>query len=169
MILLPRVAFLAPLLAALLIAGCAVAPKNTDPNGNQGLPWRGRLAVRIAADPPNSQAQSFAAGFELSGNAETGELNLLTPLGTTAAALSWSAHTAVLRSNGEVRFFESLEALVKQALGSEIPVTALFAWLAGDNVEATGWSADLSLHASGRIVARRITPAPSTELLVLLE
>ncbi len=166
---LPRVAFLAPLLAALLISGCAVAPKNTNPIGDQVLPWRGRLALRIAADPPNSQAQSFAAGFELSGNAQAGELTLLTPLGTTAAALSWSTHTAVLRSNGEVRYFESLEALVKQALGSDIPVTALFAWLAGDNMEVAGWSADLSLHASGRIVARRMTPAPPAELLLLLD
>jgi outer membrane lipoprotein LolB len=125
--------------------------------------------VRIAADPPNSQAQSFAAGFELSGNAQAGELTLLTPLGTTAAALSWSAQAAVLRSNGGVRYFESLNALIKQALGSEIPVTALFAWLAGDNIEVAGWGADLSQHANGRIVARRMTPAPPTELLLLLD
>jgi outer membrane lipoprotein LolB len=125
--------------------------------------------VRIAADPPNSQAQSFAAGFELSGNAQAGELTLLTPLGTTAAALSWSAQAAVLRSNGEVRYFESLDALIKQALGSEIPVAALFAWLAGENIEVAGWRADLSLHANGRIVARRMNPAPPTELLVLLD
>jgi outer membrane lipoprotein LolB len=59
--------------------------------------------------------------------------------------------------------------LIKQALGSEIPVTALFAWLGGNNMEAAGWSADLSLRASGRIVARRMTPAPPTELLVLLD
>jgi len=166
---LSRVAFLAPLLAAFFIGGCTVSPIKSAPNGNQVLPWRGRLAVRIAADPPNSQVQSFAAGFELSGSAQAGELTLLTPLGTTAAALSWSAQAAVLRSNGEVRHFESLEALIKQALGSEIPVTALFAWLAGDNLEVAGWSADLSLYASGRIVARRMTPAPPTELLVLLD
>jgi outer membrane lipoprotein LolB len=127
--------------------------------------WHGRLAVRVESEQP----QSFAAEFELTGNAQAGALTLYTPVGSTAAALSWSAQTAVMRTQGEVRSFESLDALIKQAVGTEIPVAALFAWLAGDNMIAAGWSADLSQHANGRITARRAQPVPLAELRLVLE
>jgi outer membrane lipoprotein LolB len=127
------------------------------------------LAVRLDAEPPQSPEQSFAAGFELTGNAQAGELTLFTPLGTTAAALSWSAQTAILRSDGTVRQFESLDALIKQAVGTEVPVTALFAWLAGDSMTVAGWSADLSQYGSGRITARRTQSGPPAELRLVLE
>ena len=151
------------------MAGCAVPSRVQTPNQAEVPLWRGRLAVRLEADPPQSQAQSFGAEFELTGNAQAGELTLYTPLGTTAAALSWSAQAAVMRTNGEVRNFESLDALIKQAIGTEVPVTALFAWLAGDNLSAAGWRADLSQRASGRITAHRTEPAPLAELRLLLE
>jgi outer membrane lipoprotein LolB len=127
------------------------------------------LAVRVESDQLQSQPQSFAAEFELTGNARIGDLTLFTPLGNTAAALSWTTQTAVMRANGDVRHFDSLEALIKQAVGTEIPVAALFAWLAGDNMAVAGWSADLSQHANGRITARRTDPAPLAELRVVLE
>lgn len=98
-----------------------------------------------------------------------GELILYTPLGSTVAALSWSSGSALMRTNGEVRHFESLDALIKQAVGVEIPVAALFAWLAGDRMAASGWDADLSQHDQGRITARRMAPAPLAELRLVLE
>ena len=49
------------------------------------------------------------------------------------------------------------------------PVAALFAWLRGEAMTLTGWSADLSQYASGRITARRLQPAPATELTLLFE
>jgi len=153
----------------LFMAGCAVPTKTSISNQPELSPWRGRLAVRVESDQPQSQPQSFSAGFELTGNPLAGELTLYTPLGQTAAALSWSSQTATLRSNGEVRYFESLDALIKQAVGTEIPVVALFAWLAGDNMVLAGWSADLSHHANGRITARRTQPAPLAELRLVLD
>ncbi len=166
---LTRVFCAALLFAVLAMAGCAVPSRVQTPNQAEMPLWRGRLAVRLEADPPQSAAQSFGAEFELTGNAQAGELTLFTPLGTTAAALSWSAQTAILRSDGVIRHFESLDALIKQALGTEVPVTALFAWLAGDNMSAAGWRADLSQHASGRITAQRNAPAPLAELRLVLE
>ena len=151
--------------AIFFIAGCAAPPRASDQNQSDISPWRGRLAVRVESD----QTQSFAAGFELTGTPLAGELTLYTPLGNTVAALSWSSQTAAMRSNGDVRYFESLDALIKQALGTEIPVAALFAWLAGDNMTAAGWRADLSQHADGRITARRSDPAPAAELRLVLE
>lgn len=155
--------------AVFFVAACAVPAKVGIPDQPELSVWRGRLAVRVESGQPQSEPQSFAAGFELTGNALAGELTLYTPLGQTAAALSWSSQTASLRSNGDVRYFESLNALIQQAVGTEIPVVALFAWLAGDNMALAGWSADLSHHASGRITARRTQPAPAAELRLVLD
>lgn len=113
--------------------------------------------------------QSFSATFELSGNAQTGALTLFTPLGTTAAALTWSPQASTLRSNAETRQFDSLGTLMQQTLGAELPVAALFAWLAGEAVAVAGWQADLSQRSSGRIGARRDTPLPAAELRLVLE
>ncbi len=142
-----------------------VAQLATLPGGRRT--WR--LAVRVEPDPPQSPSQSFSAGFELTGTPLAGELTLYTPLGSTVAALSWSAGTAVMRSNGDVRHFASLDALIKEAVGTEIPVAALFSWLAGESVTVAGWRADLSQHAEGRITARRTEPAPMAELRLVLE
>ena len=158
-------AYAAIFLAIFSIAGCAVPTRASVSNHSEVLLWRGRLAVRVESEKP----QSFAAGFELTGNSLVGQLNLYTPLGSTAASLSWSSQTAIMRSNGDVRYFESLDDLIKLALGTEIPVEALFAWLAGDNMTVAGWSADLSQHANGRITALRTAPAPVAELRLVLE
>ena len=134
------------------------------------FPHRRRIAVTSGRTPSSGrQSQSFSAEFELTGNAQAGELTLYTPLGSTAAALSWSPQTARMRTNGEFHYFESLDALIRQAVGTEIPVVALFAWLAGDNMVIAGWSADLSHHANGRITARRTQPAPVAELRLVLD
>lgn len=159
--------FAAMLATVLFTAGCA-APARTGAT-HQPEFWRGRLAVRLESEPAPTPAQSFAAEFELRGTALDGELTLYTPFGNTAAALSWSPLTATLRSQGEVRHFESLDALVKQAVGTELPVPALFAWLAGEHMSVAGWSADLSQHAHGRITARRTVPGPPAELRLVLE
>ncbi len=153
--------------AVLLITACA-APAPA-PRLSNAASWHGRLALRIEPGLPDGTPQAFSAGFELSGNAQSGTLTLLTPLGSTAAAMTWSPGAASLRSNGEARQFDSLDALLRGAVGTDVPVVALFAWLRGEAMTLTGWSADLSQYASGRITARRLQPAPATELTLLLE
>jgi outer membrane lipoprotein LolB len=59
--------------------------------------------------------------------------------------------------------------LITQTLGTDIPVTALFAWLAGDTLQVEGWTADLSERANGRITARRVQPEPQAELRLIIE
>lgn len=166
-----RLTFLCAVLASatILIAGCALPARVPGTINLNSTVWRGRLSVRVDADQAPAQPQSFSAAFELSGSAQAGELALYTPLGSTAAALVWSPQTATLRTNDEVRHFESLDALIRQALGTDIPVSALFSWLAGDDVAVAGWRADLSQHASGRITARRTQPAPLAELRLVLD
>ncbi len=127
--------------------------------------WRGRLAVRWETMQP----QSFSASFELSGNALAGEIKLFNPLGGTAAVLTWDSQTATMRINGDVQHYPSLNALIGRAIGTEIPVDALFAWLTGEIAIADGWNLDLSQHASGRITAKRTSPAPAVELRLVLD
>lgn len=157
------------LAAALLATGCSTPLPSYGPTGSKTSPWRGRLAVRIEAGPNAAESQSFSAAFELSGSATDGALTLFTPIGTTAAAMFWTPTTAVLKSNGHKQRFASLNALTQQVIGTEIPVAALFAWLTGENMNAAGWSADLSRQTDGRITAKRLTPAPAAELRLVLD
>ena len=165
------------LIAILLIAGCAYPTRARGQNDSEIASWRGRLALRVAPEAPlaqgesgaQPQAQSFSASFELTGNAQAGELLLFSPLGTTLAELNWTAQTAILRANGEARPFNSLAELLKQATGTEIPVASLFAWLAGENPATLGWLADMSQHSLGRVVARRSDPLPAVELRLVIE
>lgn len=152
-------------LAPLWLAGCAQPPglRTTDPA--QGY-WRGRLALRV--DAP-SEPTSFFANFELSGAADAGELLLSSPLGTTLAQLSWNPRSALLRNNGRTRAFDSLDALAVEATGTAIPIAALFEWLQGRAVPADGWQADLTQLPAGRLLARRVLPAPTAELRLVLE
>lgn len=149
---------------ALVMAGCAhpVAAPSTRQAGNY---WHGRLALRVDTAEPTS----FFASFELSGQADAGELTLSSPMGTTLAQLRWSPQFAILRSDGRTRAFNSLDALAIEATGTDIPIPALFEWLRGQPAAADGWLADLSQLAEGRLLAQRTLPAPAAELRLILE
>lgn len=157
--------WLALALALLGLAGCAQLPRPGPEDA--ALPrWSGRLALRVDSQPP----QAVSAAFDLRGSAERGELALLTPLGSTAAVLSWAPGLAVLREQGQPpQGFSSLETLVDHALGAPVPVAALFDWLHGTATSVAGWRVDLSRRAQGRLHARRDSPAPSAELRIVLD
>jgi len=154
-----------------LVAGCAVSERARDQNDTQPSSWRGRLSIRVQADPAQNQLQdqSFSAAFELQGDANLGDLLLYTPFGSTAAAIHWAPGGAVLQARGETRSFGDLAALIKLVLGTDVPVTALFAWLSGQTQEVDGWQVDLSHQPKGKIVARRLAPALPAELQLLLD
>lgn len=153
------------LFSVIFMAGCASPARTAGPFDSENPSWRGRLALRIDSEQP----QSFSAGFELTGTARTGALVLTSPLGNTLAALNWTPDSAVMRANGELRRFDSLDALLQTATGAAIPIATLFAWLQGDNASAPGWLADLTQLDAGRLVARRTEPAPPVELRLVLE
>lgn len=153
------------LFALFLIAGCAQQPLAKAPASQEAAAWRGRLALRI--DDP--EHPSFYASFELTGHARAGELLLSSPLGNIVASLRWTPQAAFLRSNGETRQFDSLDALAAEAIGTPIPIATLFQWLDGREAVAPGWQADLSQLPQGRLLARRTYPAPVAELRLILE
>ena len=83
--------------------------------------------------------------------------------------MAWSADSARLRSGGEERRYDSIEALASEVTGAPIPVRALFDWLAGRPTAADGWQADLTRLVEGRLLARREQPVPAAELRLVFE
>lgn len=147
----------------IFIAGCASYVKPEEPFYS---PWHGRISLQI--DSEQGRVSSFSAEFELSGNVQAGELTLFNPFGSTAAAIKWMPQSATLRTNGAIRHFESLNELLREAIGTDLPVDALFSWVAGEPKLTSGWHADLVDYPKGRIKARRQDPAPAAELNLVL-
>lgn len=147
---------------ALCLAGCAQqVVQHADPETKV---WAGRLALQIEGQA----SQSFSALFELNGTPDAGGLVLLSPLGNRLAQLDWKDGHAQLVTGQEQRTSDSLDALLQEVTGTHIPVTALFGWLQGVQTAATGWRADLSSIADGRLVAHRDNPAPQATLRIAL-
>lgn len=146
-----------------LVAGCAQPPRRPGGAAAPGAPrqsWSGRLALQVE----DARTQSFSAGFDLRGTAQSGEMTLTNPLGGTLAVLAWTPGSALLRSGSETRQFESLDALAAHVTGTPIPVAALFDWLGGVDTPVPGWQPDLSQLAQGRLRARRSDPPPAADL-----
>ncbi len=150
------------LVTAGLLSGCAT-PQRTVLPGEEV--WSGRLAMTVQSDPP----QSFSAGFDLSGSAQAGELQLTSPLGTSLATVVWRPGSAEMRQGGEVRRRGSLDELTAELSGTPVPVAALFGWLRGHADVVPGWQADLSRQSEGRITASRFAPQPAAELRVFVQ
>ena len=161
------------LLMGALLAGCATSsrpPKalsTSSPTSLLGqLPeWQGRISVQVLGDAPSS----MSASFSLRGNASNGELDLYSPLGTTLGALQWTPQLVQLSDGGKHQYFNSLAELTEKTTGAALPVDAIFAWLQGREVLATGWQADLSAVSQGSLTARRTVPAPEVMLRIKLD
>lgn len=152
--------------ATFLIAGCAHPTGVNALNDQKSGFWTGRLSLQLQGEA----VQSFHAGFELKGEPDQGELTLISPLGSILGVLRWSPQEAVLDSgNQSPQRFESVDALMAQATGAAVPISAMFAWLHGDNASASGWTADLSRQSEGRITATRSQPEPRAELRIVLD
>ena len=145
-----------------LLTACATPQTQTS---DHGADFSGRLAVQVLKDPP----ESLSASFELQGSAQSGQMLLLSPIGTTLAQLQWQPGLARLEQGQQQIDGSSLQQLATQLTGTELPILALFEWLAGRPAEAAGWQVDLSQHAQGRITAERRLPAPATVLRIALD
>jgi outer membrane lipoprotein LolB len=154
--------------AALLLSACAaLAPPKPAPE------LSGRLALRVEAGP-DTPARSFAADFDLRGDAGRGELSLTGPLGAMLAQLRWqpgSARLVQTQGAGSVeREYPTLDALSQDLLGESLPLAALVDWLRGrpwpgapssprdDGFEQLGWRVGLAQAADGVILATRERP-----------
>lgn len=158
---------LAVLAGTVLLSGCS-APPPPPPVQTQGTQvWSGRMGLQI--QDPSAQEQSFSASFELQGSPERGSLDVFNPLGSQIAQLRWQQGSAYLQQGDHVTTSASLDALLRQSLGTALPIAALFSWLQGQPATAPGWQADLSGYAQGRITAQRTDPLPQALLRVVLQ
>ncbi|MFP8779060.1 lipoprotein insertase outer membrane protein LolB [Hydrogenophaga sp. RWCD_12] len=148
---------------AAILTACA-APTRSISGGSKPS-WTGRFALTIHSEP----VESWSAGFELQGSASEGELQIHSPLGQRLANLHWSARGAELQQGDRVTQRPTLDALSAELAGGAVPVAALFDWLQGRQAPASGWEADLSRQAEGRIIARRLQPLPTAELRLVFE
>ena len=156
-------------LAALIggFNGCAsIAP---NPTAVVVGALSGRISVRVD-EPDMAASRNMSAAFELSGNAQSGELALSTPLGTMLARARWQPGSVALSTpQGETQHAD-LAALTREVLGEALPVAALFDWLRGrpwpgasstplSNADSgfaqLGWNVDLAQFSDALVVARR--------------
>jgi outer membrane lipoprotein LolB len=156
------------LLMGTLLTGCATPSRTAKSFSTEqaNMPeWQGRISVQVLGDTPSSMSASFL----LRGNAKNGELDLYSPLGTTLGALQWTPQLVQLSDGGKHQYFNSLAELTEKATGAALPVEAIFGWLQGRQVNATGWQADLSSVSQGSLTARRTEPAPEVTLRIKLD
>jgi outer membrane lipoprotein LolB len=163
----------------ILIAGCAVPVRTVGQNHLKNAAftepqrYSGRLSLVIEQEVGSpAAAQSFSGGFDLRGNAQTGELDLLTPLGSIVMQLRWAPGQALLIRGQEREPFPSAQALLNQATGTALTLDQLFSWLGSPGTVAPihssdNWQVDLSARDQGRIVARRSQPSSAVLRIVL--
>jgi outer membrane lipoprotein LolB len=159
-------------IALALLSACATVPR-TAPD------LAGRLAVRVEAFE-GAPARSFSTQFELRGDAQAGELQLTTPLGSTAAQARWRPGLAESITPEGTRGFADLDALARELLGEALPLAALIDWLRGrpwagapsvaseGGFDQLGWRIDLSRIAEGWVTAGR-ERAPGLSVRARLE
>jgi outer membrane lipoprotein LolB len=99
----------------------------------------GRFALQIDTEPP----QSFITSFDITGGWPEGTLNIYNPLGMQMARLEWTAQSARLLQGRQVRESASLERLVFELTGTQLPTAAVIDWLAGKPTPAEGWNVDV--------------------------
>ena len=123
--------------------------------------WQGRMSLTVHQTP----VQHVSAAFELEGNATEGELTLFSPLGHASLVLRWSPGLAEWLQNGKTRSFASLSEMTQAATGTDLPLTALFEWLAGRDLAVPGWTIERT-GPTGPWSAKRHLPEPAVTLMV---
>ena len=119
-----RVLYAAAAAAGVLAAGCAAVPPAP------AVVISGRLAVVVAAHA-GEPARQLAGSFELRGDAQRGQLDLVSPLGVTIARARWAPDRVELDAAEGPIAYASLDELTDRTFGEPMPVAALFDWLRG--------------------------------------
>lgn len=157
------------------IGGCASRPKSASTDVISG-----RLAVQVAAHG-TVQARQLSSIFELRGDSEAGELDLLSPLGTMVVQARWRPELVEVATSEGTRRFGSLSTLARQVLGEPIPLEALADWLRArpwsglphaeteSGFDQSDWQVDLRRAGEGFITIQRLSPSPAVTLRARLD
>jgi len=112
----------------------------------------GRFAIRAEEFSRNPEA--VQGGFVWSDRGQLLTLDLTNPMGAVLARVEVGPQGALLQeSNGKVTRASHPDALIRQVLGQEIPVSGLRAWMRGQ--PAAGSSAEGVSRSSGHITQLR--------------
>jgi outer membrane lipoprotein LolB len=176
-------------LASALLCGCAaVAPRAAPPVAAEAAARSVAAKGRISATATNERGstQQLSGSFELSIDGDSGQLMLLTPLGSTVAVLGWSRDGALLkRADGSVEAYASAQDMIASTLGAPVAPAMLKAWLFGTPIDGVtvdsigpghfsqlGWDVSFTRGDDGqvrRLLISRSTPEPAELRLVLDE
>lgn len=146
----------------LIVAGCTT-PR--PPPAHPAAFWSGRLALQLQSLPP----QHWSTSFELQGSSSQGEMLIFSPIGTTLARLSWAPGSAQLEQGADKIESTNLQSLSQRLTGTNLPIAALFDWLAGQATAVPGWQVDLTAYPQGRLTAQRLEPAPEAVVRIVLD
>ncbi|MEN9451071.1 MAG: hypothetical protein RLZZ369_130 [Pseudomonadota bacterium] len=160
-------------LALTTLTGCQTAPRPMIPlppvDQAAAQQWQGHFSIKLG--PWGTQAaegQSFT--FYLQSTPKTGQLDLMTPLGTQLAQVNWSPQGTRIESSEGTQQFASLTEMSQQLLGEDVPLQALPHWLQGmpspdlpparisaDHLgfEQAGWTIDAHGLPNGKLQATR--------------
>lgn len=123
---------------AATVAGCATAPANRATVGayRETIDLSGRLLVNYRKD---GSPQSVNGHFDWAQRPGRVDVSLASPLGQTMAQISVTPQEATLTlANQPPRVASDIDTLTFQALGWELPVSALRDWLQGYATDAQG-------------------------------
>ena len=152
-----------------LLSACAHPPRQAaSSTSNVALMghWEGRLTMRVAKNPP----EQFSTAFEMSGHAEQGQLQLLSPLGTTLAVVRWNPQGASLQQSNDIQQFASMDELTQGLTGAALPLPQLLIWLDRAGPAVAGWQIKAEVLKNGRrVLAERQQPLPALQLTLLLD
>ncbi len=139
-----------------ILSGCASPPipdaeaKSVDALSD--LDRSGRFAMKAEVFGRNPEA--VQGGFVWSDRSQLLRLDLTNPMGTVLARIEVGPQGALLQeSNGNVVRAPHPDALIRQVLGQEIPVSGLRAWMRGQ--PAGGSRAEDVARTSGHISRMR--------------
>lgn len=113
-------------LLGVLLAGCASQPVATRPAQLESAPFtlNGRIAIK-------HQGERQSAGIRWIHQAQSDEIHLLTPLGSTAARIYQDAQRATLDQGDQHEQSDNLENLMSKLLGWHLPLKGLHHWVLG--------------------------------------
>jgi outer membrane lipoprotein LolB len=146
----------------------ASAPRSLETDNLAGprLDLQGQMSIKLQpfGDQP---AKGISLGFFFSGNPSSGQLDLMTPLGSQIAQIRWAPeHVWVVDTKGR-QDFDSMDALSRARLGEALPLQAMISWLQGrpdpDQAAEAGIEPHTFVQAGWHIDLRQL---PDKKLLV---
>lgn len=109
-----------------------LAPAQAPPisRARPKLDLQGQMSIKLAAFADQS-AKGLSLGFFFSGNTDTGQLDLMTLMGSQVAQVNWQPGEAWLTNDKGRQRYDNLEALSLAALGESLPLRSLIQWMQG--------------------------------------